>query len=249
MPSSCKPFNFPSAIKHRMNAYAIAAGAAASLLATTQPVHAEVVFTRIDMTFRNGRLPLDVDGDGMVDFILSNDEFREGKYSGKRTLTVEPGSAGEIQNTVAGCASACFIAPEARAFHIGDVIGSNRQFLTGRVRLDSIHQYLSAGAYCYGYFQGDGFLGLKFQISGETHYGWVSFSNVTCGYTRSHNLSITANINGMAYETVPNQPIMAGDKGPSAAGATPSSEAIQPQPASLGVLALGAPGLSIWRRE
>jgi hypothetical protein len=82
------------------------------------------------------------------------------------------------------------------------------------------------------------YLGVKFQISGETHYGWIRMTE------RCNDATIT----GYAYETVPNRPLFAG----SAAATrleplfpTPSA----PQPASLGSLALGAPGLAIWRRE
>jgi hypothetical protein len=57
---------------------------------------------------------------------------------------------------------------------------------------------------------------------------------------------------GYAYETIPGKAITAGatkgpedDAQPAAATTTSPTSA----PATLGMLALGAPGLSIWRRE
>jgi hypothetical protein len=86
---------------------------------------------------------------------------------------------------------------------------------------------------------------LRFQIKGKTHYGWARL-NVSV-----HKLSIVATLTGYAYETIPNKSIIAGrTKGPDdmeqpdAALTTPT-----PEPATLGALAMGARGLSIWRRE
>ena len=64
---------------------------------------------------------------------------------------------------------------------------------------------------------------------------------------------IKAILTGYAYETIPNKAIITGKtKGPDDAGVeesntTPSRPTRKP--GSLGLLAMGAPGLSIWRRE
>ena len=91
------------------------------------------------------------------------------------------------------------------------------------------------------------YLGLKFFIKGHVHYGWARF-NVTAGDGK-----ITATLTGYAYETIPNKPIIAGKtKGPGDASVEESSAAPSrptSQPATLGLLALGSHGLSIWRRE
>jgi hypothetical protein len=55
-----------------------------------------------------------------------------------------------------------------------------------------------------------------------------------------------------AYETVPNEAIIAGQtKGPEEGESRPASATrdAPTAPVSLGLLAMGAPGLSIWRRE
>jgi hypothetical protein len=50
------------------------------------------------------------------------------------------------------------------------------------------------------------YLGLEFQINGETHYGWARLS-VKWNH-REHLLSV--GLTGFAYETEPNTPILAG---------------------------------------
>ena len=87
---------------------------------------------------------------------------------------------------------------------------------------------------------------------GETHYGWARLSVQV-----QLPLTITATLTGYAYETIPNTSINAGQVGPNDTNIESNSiepphaslTARAPQPATLGILALGAPVLSVWRRE
>jgi hypothetical protein len=80
----------------------------------------------------------------------------------------------------------------------------------------------------------DRYLGLKFGISGEVHYGWARVSVVVKGAT-----SFTAVLLGYAFETNPKQAIRAGATG----GAREVDAADNPGgPATLGALALGSAG-------
>jgi len=59
-----------------------------------------------------------------------------------------------------------------------------------------------------------------------------------------------ASIRGYAYETTPDQPILTGaTSDPTNSSLTTPSLPPAPQPATLGLLAQGAPALSLWRRE
>jgi hypothetical protein len=100
------------------------------------------------------------------------------------------------------------------------------------------------------------YLGLKFQIDGETHYGWVRLS------TQLVQTHITATLTGYAYETTPGKGIRAGQVCCDANGAVeeplipteaPDPTATEPasrntQPGGLGRLALGARAISSWRQ-
>ena len=92
------------------------------------------------------------------------------------------------------------------------------------------------------------YLGLKFQVNGKTHFGWARL-NVAF----KPHLGFFAVLTGYAYETIANKPIIAGKtKGPDDASVGESNTVLTvptPEPATLGVLALGSPRMSIWRRE
>jgi hypothetical protein len=92
------------------------------------------------------------------------------------------------------------------------------------------------------------YLGVKFEIKGQTHFGWARL-NVHIQLP----LTITATLTGYAYETIPDKPITAGQtKGPNDATIEEPNASLTtppPRPATLGALALGVSGRSIWRRE
>jgi hypothetical protein len=95
------------------------------------------------------------------------------------------------------------------------------------------------------------YLGVKFLIKGKTHYGWVRLN-----VKHTPPIGIDAVITGYAYETIAGKPIIAGKtKGPdqrNQEGSSTGASAMSPipdQPASLGVLALGAQAVPLWRRK
>jgi hypothetical protein len=81
----------------------------------------------------------------------------------------------------------------------------------------------------------DRYLGLVFEIAGKEHFGWARLS------VHGFCYRCIARMTGYAYETVPGRPIVAGDIGLSTESAS--------EPITLGTLALGAPGLELWRKE
>jgi hypothetical protein len=102
---------------------------------------------------------------------------------------------------------------------------------------------------------------VKFVVNGKVHYGWVRVKRVASRYA-----GFPAVITGYAYETIPNKPINTGerkgatanptehldsvsldDPGPGASLSNPIPDV--PKPASLGMLALGAQGVPLWRRR
>jgi hypothetical protein len=94
------------------------------------------------------------------------------------------------------------------------------------------------------------YLGLKFSIKGETHFGWARLT-VTCT-TMFGNHTVTGVLTGYAYETIPNKAIITGKtKGPESRDEEEGAVLTVPTPEGVtpGTLAVGAPGLSIWRRK
>jgi hypothetical protein len=89
------------------------------------------------------------------------------------------------------------------------------------------------------------FLGLKFLINGEIHYGWA---RLTVLADKNREL-VSAKLTGYAYETVANRPIVAGQTSGTVEGASVTPTPIEHPQVQLGLLALGSGGLDAWRRE
>jgi hypothetical protein len=85
------------------------------------------------------------------------------------------------------------------------------------------------------------YLGVKFVINNETHYGWVGFRSVT---EASNYGGFKAILGGWAYETQPNKPIRAGDT-----GTNQSDDSAFAQPTSLEMLAAGHAANTDWRQR
>jgi hypothetical protein len=203
------PSQLPEPIHQRLNAYALAAGAAGvGVLALTQPVEARIVYTpahaRISIS-QSYRLALD---NQHTDFYIS---CFSGGTSQDPTLALDiigrkPGqpSAKSRSSSNGGIGIAgknVFVS----ALHTGDriKIGSSGLY-------DGIVEQFRSGKF-YGQWANDGkgvrnrYLGLEFLIDGKIHYGWARMSVYT---HRGYNMS--AILTGYAYETISNKPIIAG---------------------------------------
>jgi hypothetical protein len=230
------PANLPASVHHQLNLYALAASAAGvGVLALVQPAAAKIVYTKTHHVIRpNHSYPLDLNHDGVTDL--------------------------SIQNT-SSCGDWCGFTLVARAVAGNAVVGENyyASALTPGAEIGPKQSFsgLLMAHYTNGFGSHSGrwgnvtnrYLGLKFRIKGKTHYGWARL-NVS-----DHQFGIVATLTGYAYETIPNKPIIAGKtKGTDDASRTEQANVASPgtpapQAASLGLLAMGSPGLSIWRRE
>ena len=230
---STTPIN--SKLENKLAAYMAAAGAAGvALLAATQPAEAKVVYASANIpvfTYGYADVTLDINGDGVTDLTFFGATFAYGTY-----LKV-------YAPTGNGIAGANF---NASALKWGARIGPKAAFTSKAQNIASVGGCHSSNCSYNGPWdntQGH-FLGVKFVISGEVHYGWLRL-NVP---KRPYYSVIT----GYAYETIPNKPIIAGaQSGPQVAGAIDSLRLTAPsrQPASLGMLARGSDGLAVWWRD
>lgn len=240
-----KPSKLSEPVLQQLNLYALAAGAAgAGLLALSQPLQAEVVFTPTHIRLANGKLPIDLNHDGTVDFTLSNKSSGGSCCFYTRTLSVTGAFVGSSQNGVIG------VGRYANAVSPGQVIGPRQLFLFAPMIMATAFNDSNSFFFTNGPFANttDRFLGLKFTLNGQPHYGWARFSSVKAGFNGSTPV-VVAVLTGYAYETVANRAIIAGQTMSESASLPDSFEAPQvSHTASLGMLALGAPGLDIWRR-
>jgi hypothetical protein len=228
-----KTARIPDSLHRQLNMYALAASAAGvSVLAMGQPVEAKIVYTPAHHVIGADRNYQLIFRD-TPEFTLSHGSGDNGRTYSFVELLPRRRENGAVGN-----------ASYASALHRGSPIGGSRRFLSKTARL--VWGYWSNGPW-YGHWVNvkNRYLGLKFQINGRVHYGWARMSvSVTDGK------GILALLTGYAYETVPGKAIIAGaTKGPDDAEPATSLDTPTPEPATLGVLALGAPGLSIWRRE
>jgi hypothetical protein len=247
-PRPRKTANLPETVYRRLNIYALAAGAAGGgALALAQPSEARIVHTPVHVHIV-GSYNLDLNHDGVGDFKLTTgfSQVTSKEASGAWMFVY-----GLRKSNGAAIGEHRF----PRDLRRGIAIGPRQFFGTGSrpdSKLMAFCGFGISGSYEAGNWLRvkNRYLGLRFTIKRKVHYGWARLSVEGCFFRGAH---LTATLTGYAYETIPNKSIIAGaTKGPDDAGIQePDATVTMPtrRPASLGALALGSPGLSIWRRE
>jgi hypothetical protein len=248
------PTNLSLALQHRLSKYALAAGAAGvTLLALPQSSQAEVVYTPANETIgRLGKYNLDLNQDGITDFILAEQDASNGLY---QQLSAKAAAGNQVNCESEWCISGDSY---AAALRFGSQIGPShtRGWMAGNVPM-ALEALNRGGSVYYGDAWAnvsDRYLGLLFKINGETHYGWARLSVKFHGGPVKVR-SWEAHLTGYAYETVANQPMTAGQIKSNDDNAENSTSSAQLKPltkaqvATLGMLAVGADGLTLWRRE
>lgn len=221
----------PESLDKRLAYYALAASAAGvGLLAAASPLQADILpGAPQSATIASGSvLTLHLGG---ANFVFEN-SYSSGTVINQThlgTLKI----TGEVLTSTGG----------AVALSAGAKIGPSGMFLDGASLANAYGKSSSTGEgkFSGGNFgsAGDKFLGLKFDISGQAHFGWAELS------VSQNDGAITAQLLGDAYEACPNTPIAAGatSSGPCSVPST------VPEPGTLGLLALGATGLFALRRK
>jgi hypothetical protein len=236
----------------RLNSYALSASAAGvGILALAQPAEAKVIYTPAH-TVLTGGTTLDLNRDGINDFYFFFVSYAtsSGGFGGW-AVARERGGNNQIRGPK-NRSSASALRAGAHIGPMGPFTDAYRYATMAVNHNNSInHTTTFRGFWANG---GKGvknrYLGLKFFIKGKVHFGWARL-DVT--YNAQHQVS--GLLTGYAYETIPGKAIIAGatesshDKSTVGQPNPTSLVAPAPGPATLGSLALGAPGLSIWRRE
>jgi len=240
-------------LHRRLDMYALAASAASvGLVAVAQPAEARIVYTpsNIPINVNGGLVELDLNHDGINDFqfyaAYQGPGFPKlGEHAS--ALSVQPVQQSNRVRRAESKGHLC-----AAALPKADRIGPRSPFQPGH---SSLLMAFAGGDYTSNTAFGpwlkvkQAFLGFEFVIDGKIHFGWARVKMV------SSDAGFPAIITGYAYETVPGKSIVTGrTEGPEDEVSVeqpnpPSLGAVAPKQRSLGLLAMGSSGLSIWRRE
>jgi|SRR5271165_633471 len=236
---SRKTFKISNSLSRRLNTYAqVASAAGVSVLALAAASEAKVVYTETNQVTHTGfPLYIDLNNDGIKDFVLHTLFYR-----GSSGLEVGLDASGfdNAANLVAGrrvSSGGGYFFSAASALPAGARIGPKGNFSVRQpfMAVELFAKNVGSQYSDLGRWAGNGkgvtnrYLGLKFVVNGEVHYGWARLS-VTLGHHRQVG-DVSATLTGYAYETVPDKPITAGQ--------TTGADVITAQPATLGGLALG----------
>jgi hypothetical protein len=222
-PRPRKAVDLPDSVHRQLNMYAMGASAAGvSVLALGLSANARIVYTPSHRVLHRGHpglTNLDLNHDGVIDFTFDNlwASSRGSQFGHLSVITAR------AENGVEGYGPLF-----ASALRAGVSVGRKGHFLTARNDLMDIGNESSAIS-CQGPWKDvkDRYLGMKFVIKGELHFGWARL-NVSCN---SHNHQTTAVLTGYAYETIPGKSIIAGK--------TKGTDLVTAPEGSLGQLAVG----------
>lgn len=246
-----KPALLNLTLEKNLASYALVAGmTGVGALALAQSAEAKVVFTTAHQSILPDRvLQLDLNHDGVTDVSFSNFNFA--------THVSYPGSYGSFKADAFNFGNQIVAtSPSQQAYgaalNSGFTVSAKANFKSfprmNFCRTDpSHHTRFRSGPWIN---VNNKFVGIKFLINSEMHFGWARFSMKQGNYCETF-----AVLTGYAYETVANKPIVTGKSSQSAEaessfGILPSAnQSPVRSTATLGSLALGTPALAIWRKE
>lgn len=241
-----EPARLTAKLDKHLLAYALAASAAGvAVLALAEPAEARILAMPVNVPIpeNGGIIQFDINQDGIPDFGLSANIYQfarnppMGNFSS--LLRVVPAQPGNEVWAVSSNRDEC-----AAAVHAGMHIGGARRFKPGPLIMLVANGSETRGRSSHCPWNGSHapYLGLKFMIDGQIHYGWA----------RVNAALRSAVLTGFAYETIPDRPIIAGATRDGDDGSLPAAAAVfaaPSAPASLGMLARGTSGLVAWRRQ
>jgi hypothetical protein len=239
------------------------------LIALAWTAQAEVIYTPVHVTLSgDGSIKLDLNHDGITDFTV---QALTGNESCSPLGSVVWASVSVTPRTGNGTIA---IGGDAAALSMSAEIDSSQSFHKARSLMitaafdygpppcfgDHFSGYWCHGSLTGGKCQGNGYLGVEFGINGSTHYGWA---HTTIAATQNFPTpTLVTKLTGFAYETIPGQAIKTGHTSGDADDPTVSPDSTNPegsgpgasvanpkQAVSLGMVALGAHEIPLWKRK
>ena len=143
--------------------------------------------------------PVDFDGNGTTDIVFRNRSFSHFVLpSGNNAVIARLNPPPDLSS---------YVIPLARGQFIGPSLSGSQDWIparpSGSPTLGPLGSSLAACVDfgCLGLFVGEtAYMGVQFDIDGQTHYGWMHL----------YNRGTASEVFGLAYNTVPGQPILAG---------------------------------------
>ena len=253
LPPSSKPARVRDLLHQHLHTYALAASAAGvSVLALAQPGEAEIIYTPANVTIGpNQEYGLDLTGNGTVDFTIRDRFFSYTTIFATFSLFVKHPPRGNAVAAHLAFGGYAHGGVHHFAYALNSGLPISQQaphFSVARATMTWNCQCDAGGFFAGSWLarpSGQGlsnrYLGLKFMINGQVHYGWARLS-ISYG---------SAVLTGYAYETIPDQGLNAGqEQEEQKVGQRDPAALTQPaqKPATLGALAKGSRGLAMWRR-
>jgi hypothetical protein len=249
-PRPRRTVELPKSLHQRLNMYALAAGAAGvSAIALAPRADAKIIYTKTNTPIPVCKpYSLDLNHDGTTDFTISNcvNGMSSIGWAWVGVDTVYAPRTSQLNEVVWHSGFAADLPPNAPVWK-NRTFGEYYPVMAACTLRQDRSSYRTTNRGPWRDAQSR-YLGLKFSIAGQTHYGWA---RLNVKLNKKCNFVVT--LTGYAYETIPNKLIFTGHtKGPDDIGVEEPDAALTiptSEPATLGALALGAPGLSIWRRK
>ena len=198
-------------LERKLSVYAaLATASGVAILALTQSAQAKVIYTATHQKIPlNTNFALDLNGDGIVDFNFFG-YTRLGPAAPRHdTYTFNSDADLEI-NVVANSNQVWGVHEAVSALSAGVKIGGSGMFSPTPFVMGGVGATDGEPPAYYGPWAPEGgnvkdkYVGLKFVISGEIHYGWARLNAQIRQPTKGN---LQAVLTGYAYQTIPNAPI------------------------------------------
>jgi len=242
---SRKEAKLSESLERRLKAYVLAAGAAGAILAAPTAANADIITAPGLSYLFSGSPPgrtfftNDLTVNGITDFRLFGSQFGSVTGGGNYWELFEGAGAqlvGINGGGLTGLLGKGVEVGHGRNFDPGVDLGRAGLFIDNTRRCTqtypsyrcTTHRSTRRSAAALG----SGYLGLRFLVDGQPHYGWARVNARAGNYA-----SVSGTLGPIAYDTVAGQAILTGQTTPT------------PEPATLSLLALGAAALGIWRSK
>ena len=182
------------------------------------PAFASIDYTPVNRIVpNNGASGIDFDHDGVKDFWIGS--FFHATLCGNRGREWGSVNLSPVENTSGVILTGMF----AAALPAGVPVGPDQTFIERKTDLISFSTGCGTYEFAGNWFNtSNHYLGLEFQIGGQTHFGWAELS-VNAGKF-AYIPGFTTVLVGYAYETVPGKSIITGQTGVPNACAPPSTD-------------------------